>query len=190
MEHPGDRLGLAHRHLDRVGVEGGQQRLGDALGEGLDQFVLAIRGHVLDHLEDPAVVERVADAVARWTAAVEREGAKVISPRVREVVSRELRTWRGEQMPLDGAWIDAAIEGLVGEERAIARLAIVVAKASYRTTDSMVDDVMGEARDQARFIRILAWSSFTAARHFARIVAERSDADAPAVAKLQPANAA
>jgi alkylhydroperoxidase family enzyme len=133
---------------------------------------------------------RVADAVARWTAAVEREGAKVISQRVREVVGRELRDWRGEQMPLDGAWIEAAIEGLDGEERAIARLAIVVAKASYRTTDNMVDDVMGEARDQARFIRILAWSSFTAARHFARIVAERSGANAPAVAKLQPANAA
>jgi len=116
---------------------------------------------------------RVADAVSRWTATVEREASKVISTRVRKVVTEELRQWRGEQMPLDGCWIDAAVAGLRGQERAVARLAIVVAKASYRITDNMVKDVMGEARDEERFIRILAWSSFTAARNFARIVAER-----------------
>ncbi len=129
---------------------------------------------------------RVADAIARWTAAVEREGAKVIPVRVREVVNANLAGWRGEQMPLDGSWIDAAIEGLTGEERAIARLAIVIARASYRVTDRMVTDVMGEARDEQRLIRILAWSSFTAARHFARLVAERSGAGLGDVIELQP----
>lgn len=129
---------------------------------------------------------RVADAIARWTATVEREGSKVIPPRVREAVNANLDEWRGEQMPLDGAWIDAAIEGLSGEERAIARLAIVIARASYRVTDKMVKDVMGDARDQERLIRILAWSSFTAARHFARIIAERMVARADNVAELQP----
>jgi len=129
---------------------------------------------------------RVADAIARWTAVVEREGAKVISPRVREVVTEELREWCGEQMPLDGTWIDAAIDGLSGEDRAIAKLAIVVAKASYRTTDKMVLDVMGEARDEERLIRILAWSSFTAARNFARILTERGATNARTVAELKP----
>jgi hypothetical protein len=116
---------------------------------------------------------RIADAVARWAAAVEKEGAKVISPPVRQVVTRELHEWRGEQMPLDGSWIDSAVTGLSGEDRAIARLAIMIAKASYRVTDKMVADVLGEKRDEERLIRILAWSSFTAARNFARIVAER-----------------
>lgn len=123
---------------------------------------------------------RIADAVARWSAAVEQEGARVISKRVRDTVTRELSDWQGEQMPFDTRWIDAAVEGLNGEDRAIGRLAIVVAKASYRVTDKMVADVLGDERDEARLIRILAWSSFTAARHFARIVVGRIEAAANA----------
>ena len=117
---------------------------------------------------------RVADAVARWAATVEREGAKVIAPRVRGAVVEALRAWEGEPMPLDGGWIDDEIGALQGEDRAIARLAIVLAKASYRVTDAMVRDVLGEERDEARFIRILAWASFTAARRFAHVVAARA----------------
>lgn len=116
---------------------------------------------------------RVADAVSRWTAAVEREGAKVIAPRVRALVTDSLRNWQLENMPLDGRWIDQAAGELNGEDRAIARLAIVLAKASYRVTDKMVADVLGENRDEERFIRILAWCSFTAARRFAGIVSQR-----------------
>ena len=59
------------------------------------------------------------------------------------------------------------------DDEAIARLSIVVGKASYRVTEKMVLDVLGEDGDEARFIRILAWSSFSAARRFARIVASR-----------------
>jgi AhpD family alkylhydroperoxidase len=114
---------------------------------------------------------RVADAVSRWTAAVERDGRKVISPRVREAVTESLRHWEGEKMPLGQRWIDEAVRGLETQDAAIARLAVVLAKASYRVTDKMVEDVIGESRDEERFIRILAWSSFTAARRFAQIVA-------------------
>ena len=114
---------------------------------------------------------RVADAVSRWTAAVEREGRKVISPRVREAITESLRHWEGEKMPLDHRWIDEAVRDLEPHDAAIARLAIVLAKASYRVTDKMVKDVIGENGDEERFVRILAWSSFTAARAFARVVA-------------------
>jgi hypothetical protein len=38
----------------------------------------------------------------------------------------------------------------------------------------MVADVMGEARDEERFVRILAWSSFATARRFAQLVASRA----------------
>ncbi|HSS64192.1 MAG TPA: hypothetical protein VLS27_07140, partial [Gammaproteobacteria bacterium] len=117
---------------------------------------------------------RVADAVSRYAAAVEREGAKVISPWVREAVTRSLNAWNGEPMPLDGRWIDADVRGLSGDEEAIARLAVVLAKASYRVTDKMVSDILGADRDEERFIRILAWSTFAAARRFARILAQRA----------------
>jgi AhpD family alkylhydroperoxidase len=120
---------------------------------------------------------RVADAVSRWAATVEREGAKAISPAARQAITNSLNDWNGETMPLDGRWIDEGVDGLCGEDQAIVRLAIVLGKASYRVTENMVADVMGETRDEERFIRILAWSSFTAARRFAQIVAEQISAN-------------
>ena len=36
----------------------------------------------------------------------------------------------------------------------------------------MVTDVLGEQGDEERLIRVLAWASFSAARRFARIVAD------------------
>ena len=81
--------------------------------------------------------------------------------------------WQGEAMPLDGRWIDEECRDLAGPDAAIARLAIVLAKAPYRVTEKMIDDVMGDTRDEERFVRILAWSSFVSARRFAQRVAQR-----------------
>jgi len=120
---------------------------------------------------------RVADAVSRWTAAVEREAAKVVSPQARKAVTDSLRDWKGENMPLSREWIDEAVEGLNDDDAATARLAVVLAKAPYRITEKMVADVLGQHGDEARFIRILSWSSFTAARRFAQLVARRVETD-------------
>jgi hypothetical protein len=113
---------------------------------------------------------RIADALARWTATVERETADVISPAVCACVERSLRNWQNERMPLSRNWAEAEIADLKGEDRAIARLALLLAKAPYQVSEDVVQELVG---DEARFVRILAWASFTAARRFAGIVAER-----------------
>jgi hypothetical protein len=113
---------------------------------------------------------RIADALARWTAMVEREAAGVVSPAVRACVERNLRNWQNEQMPLSRSWVEAEVADLAGEDRAIARLALLLAKAPYQASEDVVQELVG---DEARFVRILAWASFTAARRFAGIVAER-----------------
>jgi AhpD family alkylhydroperoxidase len=120
---------------------------------------------------------RVADALARWTATVEREAVSAISPLVRAVVASALDAWNGEQMPISRSWVNAELEGLDGEERAIAGLAIVLAKAPYQVDTKMADAVLKAAQDEAHFIRILAWASFTGARRFTQLVAERIRAD-------------
>jgi AhpD family alkylhydroperoxidase len=130
---------------------------------------------------------RVADAVSRWAATVEREAAKVVSDGVQRVVNESLQQWRGEQMPLSRSWVDAEVGGLSGTDLAIARLAIVLAKAPYQVDGKMAEAVLGEDRDEARFIRILAWASFTGARRFAERISETS---APALRVDQPAQAA
>lgn len=76
-------------------------------------------------------------------------------------------------MPLNRDWIDQAVQDPSGDDVAIARLAIVLAKASYRVTEKMVTEVLGEPQDEKRFIRILARSSFTAARRVAQLIAEK-----------------
>jgi AhpD family alkylhydroperoxidase len=130
---------------------------------------------------------RVAGPVARWVATVEREGTKAVPQEARAVVLAALDRWKGEAMPLDGRWIDDDIQGLDGEDASIARLAVVLAKAPYRVTEKMVADVLGEERDEERFVRILAWSSYATARRFATVVASRAAAKA---AREPEANAA
>lgn len=114
---------------------------------------------------------RIADAIARWTATVERETAGVISAAVRDCVEESLRGWKNERMPLSRSWVDAELTGLTGEDRAIARLAILLAKAPHQVSRDIVEELVTD--DEARFVRILAWASFVGARRFAGIVAER-----------------
>jgi AhpD family alkylhydroperoxidase len=138
--------------------------------------------HLLPKAELPVDLQwaranpRVADALARYAATVEREGAKVISERARTAVLASLRRWNGETMPLDGRWVDEDIKALTGEDRAIARLAILLAKASYRITDQVVAEAMGTGGDEQRFVRILAWSAFAGARRFSQIVIQKIEA--------------
>jgi len=51
----------------------------------------------------------------------------------------------------------------------------------------MVEAVLGKDRDEERFIRILAWVSFTGARRFVQIVAARLAASVPTGKPCSPA---
>jgi hypothetical protein len=117
---------------------------------------------------------RIARTVAQWCAVVEKEAEDVVSDSVQQLVHDNLFNWQGELMPMSRNWVEKEIGDLAGEDRAIARLALVLARAPYQTDDQMVEDVIGDDQNEERFLRILAWSSFTAARHVARRIAEQS----------------
>jgi AhpD family alkylhydroperoxidase len=119
--------------------------------------------------------QRVADAMARYAATVERVAAPAVPAEVQHVVNGSLANWQGEQMPLDTGWIDSDVAGLSSTNRAIAKLAIVLAKAPYRVTDAMAADVLDDVQDQQKFVRILAWTSFTASRRLACVVADNAE---------------
>ena len=118
---------------------------------------------------------RVADALARFAATAEREAAGLVSDDVRRAVTASLNNWTGEQMPISRAWVDPDVEGLGDEDAAIARLAIVLAKAPYQVDEKMAEAVAGNDVDERRFIRILAWASFVGARRFVQLIAARSE---------------
>ncbi len=130
-----------------------------------------------DDLAWAAPNPRIADAIARWTATVARETDGVISQAVRDCVAKNLSAWRNERMPISRRWVEEEVCDLEGEERAIARLALVLAKAPYQVSEDLVEDLVDV--DEARFVRILAWASFTAARRFAALVKEAIDRAAP-----------
>ena len=118
---------------------------------------------------------RIARAVAQWAAAVEREADKVVPERARQVVHDSLKQWQGEQMPISRSWVEKEVDDLRGNERAIARLALVLAKAAYQSDDKLVAEVLEHNPEQEQFLRILAWCSFTAARYVAARIARLSD---------------
>ena len=127
---------------------------------------------------------RVAGALARYAAAVEREAASVVSPQVRQAVVQSLAAWQGEQMPISRSWVEKDLAGLAGEDLDIARLAIVLSKAPYQVDGTLADAVLGDERDEVRFVRILAWASFAGARRFANLIAHRSaQEDAQSIAR-------
>ncbi len=78
-----------------------------------------------------------------------------------------MQRWQGELMPLSRSWVDEEVRDLTGEDRTVARLALVVAKASYQFDDSLAEEVLGHDRDEERFIRVLAWASHAGARRVA-----------------------
>lgn len=108
---------------------------------------------------------RVADALARWAAAVDRESATAISPKVRRLVLDRLDGWQGEAMPMSRSWVESEIEELEGEDYDIAKLVLVVSMASYQFDDSLVKPVLRD--DQEHLIRILAFAAMSAARRLA-----------------------
>ncbi len=85
---------------------------------------------------------------------------------------RNLQHWDGELMPLSRSWVDSEVTMLTGQDRAIARLALLLAKAPYQVNETLVEAILSEDRCEERFIRILAWASFSGARRFAQRIAE------------------
>ena len=75
-------------------------------------------------------------------------------------------------MPISRSWVDKEVEGLTGGDRAIARFALVLAKAPYQVDETLVGEILREDREETRFIRVLAWASFSAARRIAKRIAD------------------
>lgn len=114
---------------------------------------------------------RVAQAIAQWTDCVEKESRSVITENVRTLIHANLSQWHNELMPMSRSWVEQELENVHGDDYFIAKLALLLAKASHQVDDELVETVLFNAKSEEDFIRILAWCSFTASRHVARHVA-------------------
>ena len=69
-------------------------------GRGLD---LLPKAPIPDDMHWARPNPRIAGALARWAAAVDREAARAVSPRVRQLVLSRLESWHGEK-PITVQW--------------------------------------------------------------------------------------
>ena len=116
---------------------------------------------------------RIARAMARWAAAIERESIKVAPPEVRSFVQDNLACWDGSAMPLSRSWVEDETAQLTGHDRDLARFSLIVAKSAPQIDDRVIEKVH---ENEEQFIRLLAWASFLGARRVSALAAERAQA--------------
>ena len=115
---------------------------------------------------------RIAKSVAKWAAAVEKESEKVITPTLRLFIEESLAKWQNEKMPLSLKWVEDEIKDLNGLDKSLARLILVLAKAPYQVSDTIVNPVRIKLHEKD-FIRALAWGSYIASRRLIAIISDR-----------------
>src|SRR2546423_1195698 len=74
----------------------------------------------------------VADALARFAAVVDEEGARVLPEDVRATVAARLDTWRADDVAIGRHWIAPLVAPLAEAHRPLAQLALLVAMAPHQ----------------------------------------------------------
>jgi AhpD family alkylhydroperoxidase len=132
----------------------------------------------------------IADAFARASAAVERGGTRAVPERVRRLVLARLAGGVAAPPGISSrAWLEPAVADLPDDERPAGRLALLVALASYRVTDALVEDFRAAreatgnddtandtANDDTAIIELASWASLAAARRIGADLANTSAA--------------
>ena len=114
-----------------------------------------------------AGLPHVAAAMTGAAAVIEDAGNRAVPPAVRSLVRDCLDDGPAALADLVGAsgWLDSRLAELSPPDRAAGRLAMLVAFASYRVTDSAVAAVRAEGHDDEALLGLAAWAALTAARH-------------------------
>lgn len=110
---------------------------------------------------------RVADSLARWAAEVDREAARVMSAETLAWLHERLDAWRFGHPPISRSWVADDLGALQGPDRDLARLALVVAKASYQVDDTLIAQAARHLPDESSLVALGAWASLAGARRIA-----------------------
>ncbi|MCP4544740.1 MAG: alkylhydroperoxidase [Chloroflexi bacterium] len=106
----------------------------------------------------------VSSAFARWAEVIETAGRNVLPDDVRALVSERVAAWNGEHPGLSRAWVEEAMTGLDDSSKPAARLALLVALASYQVDEGVIKDYRTWRPGDDALVEAAAWASFIAAR--------------------------
>jgi len=123
--------------------------------------------------------EAIAGAVASFAAAIEGRGERVLPANVREIVTRAVGRWNGEDPGLSSDWIDAALQPLGDRaDRATARLALLTALASYRVDQDVVEAYRRHTPSDESLVAVTAWASLQAVERLSTWIGGTRSSDA------------
>jgi AhpD family alkylhydroperoxidase len=108
----------------------------------------------------------IAGAFARASAVIDSAGARSLPREVRELVHRRLAS-DASDVSLSRSWVDHAVARLPVGDRAVAKLALLTALASYQVDAEVVASARSACTDDATLIELTAWASLTSARRAA-----------------------
>jgi len=108
----------------------------------------------------------IGGAFARASAVIDSAGARSLPLHVRELVHTRL-SGDGADIGLSRSWVDHAVSELPAGDRAVAKLALLTALASYQVDDAVVASARRQCGDDATLVEITAWASLAAARRAA-----------------------
>jgi AhpD family alkylhydroperoxidase len=108
----------------------------------------------------------VAGAFARASVVIDAAGARSLPLHVRDLVNAWLSGDAGE-IGISRSWVDQAVAELPAAERAVAKLALLTALASYQVDADIVASARRDCADDAALVDLTAWASWSAARRAA-----------------------
>ena len=120
------------------------------------------------------VSPRVADALARFAAAVDVEGAHVLPATTRQLVTARLAEWDGSDVGLGRQWLAPVLATIDEAQRPAAQLALLAAFAPHQIDDAVVDAFRASVPGDRALVAALAWASLAAARRIVQRLAATS----------------
>ncbi|MFY1636741.1 carboxymuconolactone decarboxylase family protein [Solwaraspora sp. WMMB335] len=114
--------------------------------------------------------ETVAQAYARATAAIDAAGVRSVPAEVRALVGEQLVQWRGGPRGISRSWVEDLITRVATEQQPVARLALLVAFASYQVDPSVIERCRQVGTDDRTLIELSSWAAMAAARRLGELL--------------------
>jgi AhpD family alkylhydroperoxidase len=125
----------------------------------------------------------VGAAFSRLAAVIDELGCRVIPADVRELVSARVARWQGEPMGASRSWVEDEIRPLEEASKAVGRLAMLTALASFQVDANVVEGSRALLYDDDEaLLGTVAWAAFAAARRIGAWL------DTPANAECGPSS--
>lgn len=106
----------------------------------------------------------IAGSFAGAAALVEEAGQALLPEAVRALVTTYLDQWDGQDLGMSRRWLADAVQPLPAHQQPAARLALLVALASYQVDADTITGFRASHPDDAALVTAAAWAAFAAAR--------------------------